>query len=93
MEFVRKKRRGQSHKVRRTWFSKEGYRIVWRKEVYGVRVPARFQACVRTVIPFSDGTLKQMWDFVNRDRRLIKTLRAAQDECEKHERLWTKLCC
>jgi len=44
MEFVRKKKRGQNQKVRRTWFSQEGYRIVWRKEVCGVRVPARFQA-------------------------------------------------
>src|SRR3989304_1351480 len=49
MELVRKKKRGQSQKVRRTWFSDEGYRIIWRKEVYGVRVPARYQACVRTL--------------------------------------------
>ena len=75
MEFVRKKKRGQNQKVRRTWFSEEGYRIVWRKEVYGVRVPARFQACVRTLIPYSGGELRQMWDFVNHKRRLIKTLR------------------
>ena len=90
MEFVRKKKRGQNHKVRRTWFSEEGYRIVWRKEVYGVRVPARFQACIRTLVPDSDGELRQMWDFVNDKRRLIKTFNAAQDECEKHKRLWTK---
>jgi len=90
MEFVRKKKRGQNQKVRRTWFSEEGYRIVWRKEVYGVRVPARFQACVRILIPYSDGTLHPMWDFVNPKRRLIKTLAAAQDECEKHNRLWAE---
>ena len=92
MEFVRKKKRGQNHKVRRTWFSEEGYRIVWRKEVYGVRVPARFQVCVRVVIPYSDGQLRPMWDFVNRNRRLIKTLKAAQEECEKHKRLWERVC-
>ena len=91
MEFVRKKKRGQSQKVRRTWFSDEGYRIVWRKEIYGVRVPARFQACVCTLVP-CDNNLRPMWDFVNRGRRLMRTLRAAQDECEKHERLWKKAC-
>jgi len=92
MEFHRKRKRGQSQKVRRTWFSEEGYRIIWRKEVYGVRVPARFQACVRILIPYSDGQLRPMWDFVNHKRRLIKTLAAAQEECEKHKRLWTKAC-
>jgi len=92
MEFVRKKKRGQNHKVRRTWFSEDGYRIVWRKEVYGVRVPARFQACVRVLVPYSDGELRPMWDFVNRNRRLIKTLKAAEEECQKHKCLWTKVC-
>jgi hypothetical protein len=92
MEFVRRKKRGQNKKVRRTWFSEEGYRIVWRNAVYGVRVPARFQACVRTLIPHTGGELRQMWDFVNRNRRLMKTLKAAEEECEKHHRLWTKAC-
>jgi len=92
MEFIRRRKRGQDKKVRRTWFSEEGYRIVWRKEVHGVCVPARFQACVRTLIPYSGGELRQMWDFVNHKRRLIKTLAAAQEECEKHHRLWTKAC-
>ncbi len=90
MEFVRKKKRGQNKKVRKTWFSEEGYRIVWRKGVYGVRVPARFQACVRTLVPYSDGQPRPMWDFGNRNRRLMKTLKAAEEECEKHKRLWTK---
>ena len=89
MEFVRKKKRGQNQKVRRTWFSDEGYRIIWRKEVYGVRVPARFQACVRTLIPYSDGTLRPMWDFVSQ-RRLFKTFGTASAACEVHHRLWTK---
>jgi hypothetical protein len=92
MEFVRKKKRGQNQKGRRTWFSEEGYRIVWRKEVFGICVPARFQASVRTLVPYSDGELRPMWDFVNRTRRLMKTLKAAEEECEKHNRLWTKAC-
>jgi len=90
MEFVRKKKRGQNQKVRRTWFSEEGYRIVWRKEVCGVRVAARFQACVRVLVPYSDGQLRPMWDFVNRSRRLVKTFKAAEEECKKHKRLWAK---
>jgi len=92
MKFVRKKKRGQNRKVQRSWFSEEGYRIVWRKEVCGVRVPARFQACVRVLVPYSDGQLRPMWDFVNHKRRLIKTFKAAEEECEKHKRLWTKAC-
>jgi hypothetical protein len=89
MEFKRKKLRGQNKMGRRTWLSADGYRIVWRKEIYGVRVPARFQATVRVLIPYSDGQLRQMWDFVNHRRRLIKTLKAAIEECERHYRLWT----
>ena len=83
MKFIRKKIRGQNQKIRRTWLSKEQYRIVWRKEVHGVQVPARFQATVRTILPNGE-----MWDFVG--RRLFKTFSAAQEACEKHERLWTK---
>ena len=92
MEFVRRRKRGQKKKVQRTWFSPEGYRIVWRKEVWGVSVPPRFQACVRTLIPYSDGQPHQMWEFVNHKRRLIKTLQTAREECEKHHRLWTQAC-
>ena len=89
MDFKRKRLRNQNKMVRRTWLSPDGYRIVWRKDVYGVRVPARFQATVRVLIPYSDGQLRQMWDFVNHRRRLIKTLKAAIEECERHYRLWT----
>jgi len=92
MEFIRKKKRGQSQKVQRTWFSEEGYRIVWRREVYGVCVPARFQACVRVLVPYSDGQLRPMWDFVNHNRRLMKTRKAAKEECKNHKRLWAKAC-
>ena len=92
MHFVRKKKRGQNHKVRRSWFTQDGYRILWRREIWGVRVPARFQACVRIVIPHHGNSDEafQMWDFVNDKRRLYKTMKAAQEDCEKHQRLWMK---
>jgi hypothetical protein len=88
MEFTRKKKRGQHSKVRRTFLSEDGYRIVWRKEVCGVRVPPRFQACVRSILP--NGW--EVWDFVNRARPVIKTMKAAQEECAKHKRLWLRAC-
>ena len=94
MQFVRKKQRGQNQKVRRSWFTQDGYRILWRKEVLRRSRPARFQACVRIEMPQygnADEAL-QMWDFVNDKRRLYKTLKAAQEDCEKHQRLWTKAC-
>ena len=83
MNFHRKRIKGQNRKVRRTWLSDEGYRIIWRNDVYGVQVPARFQATVRTIL--SNG---QMWDFVG--RRLFKTMTAAQEACDKHHATWTK---
>ena len=86
MDFIRKKLRGQNQKVRRTWIAGD-YRIVWRKEVEGVRVPARFQATVRIVLARPNG-IETIWDFVARP--LCKTLKAAQEACEKHERLWTE---
>jgi hypothetical protein len=89
MEFVRRKKRGQDKKVRRTWFSEERYRIIWRKEAFGIRVPARFMATVRIVLPPGE---RQMWDFVDSYRHLYKSIKAAQDACEKHYQLWTKAC-
>ena len=84
MEFKRKKKRGYNQKTCRFWFSEDGYRIVWRCEAFGIELPPRFQATVRLMLP--DG--REMWDFVG--RRLFKTLKAAQEACEKHQRLWTK---
>jgi hypothetical protein len=91
MDFVRKKKRGQDKRVRRTWFSAEKYRIVWRKEAFGIPMPARFQASVRTEVPNNE-TWFAMWDHVDGKHHLYKTLRAAQDACEKHYRLWAKAC-
>jgi len=95
MQLKRKRLRGQNQKVRRTWLSEEGYRIVWRKEVCGVRVPARFQATVRTIIPNyggSEGQAFAMWDFTDPTHRLFKTRGKAEESCKRHKRLWTKAC-
>jgi hypothetical protein len=83
MEFTRKKIKGQNKKVRKTWMSEEKYRIVWRCEAWGIALPAAFQATVRILLP--NGS--EMWDFVS-SRRLFKTFKAAQEACEKHQRLW-----
>jgi len=95
MQFKRKRLRGQNQKVRRTWLSEEGYRIVWRKEVYGVRIPARFQATVRTIIAnFGgvEGESFEMWDFTDPVHRLFKARGKAEESCERHRRLWSKAC-
>lgn len=83
MEFTRKKIKGQNKKVRKTWLSDEKYRIVWRCEAWGIALPPAFQATVRILLP--NGS--EMWDFVS-SRRLFKTFKAAQEACEKHQRLW-----
>lgn len=66
--------------------SNEKYRIVWRSEAYGIGLPAAYQANVRIMLPNG----KEMWDFVN-NRRLFKTMKAAQEACEKHQRLWQQV--
>ena len=95
MDFKRKKKRGESQKVRRYWFSEEKYRIVWRCEVHGVQVVPRYQACVRTIIPNYSGIEGQsfeMWDFTDSKHRLFKVLGKAQESCERHHRLWERAC-
>ncbi len=91
MEFKRKKKRGVSQKVCRLWFSPEGYRITWRKEVFGVKVQPGFHACVRTIVPgnFEDGRTL-VWDFVNPQKHLYRSLKVAMADCEHHKRLWSK---
>jgi len=91
VEFNRKKKRGVNQKTCRLWFSAEGYRITWRKEVFGVTVQPGFQACVRTIAPgYLEGDCTEMWNFVNRDRRLYRTIKAAIADCEQHQRLWNQ---
>jgi len=102
MEFIRKRKRGQNKKVQRTWFSDEDYRIFWRREVYGVAMLPRFMATVRVVVPNfgQDLTMPDtdkpksfvMWDFVDPAHHVFKTLKAATEACEKHKRLWVKVC-
>jgi len=85
MNFTRKRIRGQAAKVRRTWLSENGYRIIWRSEAFGIQMPPRFQATVRVTLPQGG----EMWDFVS-TRRLFKTLKAAREACEKHQWLWSR---
>ena len=95
MEFTRKKKRGQSRKTQKMWLSSEGYRIVWRKTVSGVALPARFQATVRIVVPNYGGAVGysfQMWDFTDSKHRVFKVRRRAEESCEQHRRLWMKAC-
>ena len=95
MEFTRKKKRGQKGKVRRTWLSEDGYRIVWRREYDGVRMPGRYQATVRIIVPNfggKEGENFPMWDFTDSGHRLFKVLAKARESCERHKRLWTKAC-
>lgn len=91
MDFKRKKKRGVSQKVRRVWTAPGGYRIVWRREAFGIQLPARFQACVRVMVPTcSEAGYREMWDFVNPRKHLYKTMNAAVTDCEKHFALWSK---
>jgi hypothetical protein len=88
MQFTRKKRRGQNGRVRKTWLAPNGYRIVWRKEAYGIELPPRYQALVKTTVPATESF--EMWDFVDQNRHCYKTMKAATDAAEKHQRLWTQ---
>lgn len=89
MDFKRKRIRGQNQRVRRTWQTKEGYEIRWRKEAWGVTLPSRYQALIRTLTPCRDD-LRPGIDFVDVHRKLIKTLKAATDLCEQHYHQWSK---
>ena len=83
MNFKRRKIKGQNQKTRQTWLSEEQYRIVWCKEVFSVAVIPHYQATIRITL---NG---EMWDFVAKSR--YRTFKAAQDACEKHYALWTKV--
>ena len=83
MNFTKKR----AKKGRKIFLAEEGYRIIWRRTVCGVRVPARFQASVKAVLPYGE-----MWDRVTSEPHWYKTMTAAQKACEKHYRLWSKAC-
>jgi|WetSurMetagenome_2_1015567.scaffolds.fasta_scaffold130595_4 hypothetical protein len=82
MNFVRRKKRGSNSRVRKHWFD-GNYRIVWRREAFGIELPPLYQASVRTRLP--NGRI--IWDRVS-TRRAYKTLKAAIEACEKHAKLW-----
>lgn len=93
LTFTRKKKRGVNQKVFCLWLTPEGYRLIWRREFWGVSVPPRFQACVRTHQPGNfEGGYTKIWDFVNHKKPLFKTVKAAIAECERHKRIWSKAC-
>lgn len=91
MKFKCKKKRGINRKTCRFWFSAEGYRIIWRKDVQGISVKSAFQVCVRTIVPGCfEGGKTEMWDFVEHNKHLYKTMKASIDACEKHHKLWSQ---
>ena len=93
MDFKRRKKRGISQKTRRLWYAEnDNYRITWRKEVCGVTVDPRFQACVCTVVPgIFENDRTEIWDFVDPSKRLYRVIKAAETDCARHQRLWTKV--
>ena len=93
LTFTRQKKRGVNQKVFRLWLTPEGYRLIWRREVWGVKVPPHFQVSVRTHQPgnFVNGFM-ETWDFVNYKKPLFKAAKAAIAECERHKRIWSKAC-
>lgn len=86
MEFKRRKVRGLSSRTHREWLSACGnYRIAWSCEMFGVRVPPRFYACVQTTR--FDGS--SWWNFVGR-RGPYKTFRKAVEECQRNQSHWNE---
>lgn len=90
MIFTKRKKRGSTSKTKKYWFSEEGYRIIWRREAFGVKVPARFQTSVRTVLPTNPDRL--MWDFTDKRKPHCKTFDKAKEACERHYATWLKAC-
>ena len=78
-------------KLRKVWISQKPYhyKIVWRREVFGVSVPGRFQVTLLSIRAGNFvGGQTEMWSFV--DRPLYKTLKKAVEACERHQRIWDK---
>jgi len=83
MNFIRKKKRGFNQKVQQLWVNTDGYQITWRKEAFGISIPASYHACIKVVTPNGEETL----EFVSH-KRLYKGFSAAVEDCEKHQQLW-----
>lgn len=83
-----------SIKVRKDWLSTKPtrYRITWRREAFGIKVPARFQAVVLCCIPGNfEGGKTEIWAFVDNNKRLFRTMKKAVEACERHYRIWEKV--
>ena len=81
-------------KVRKDWLSTKPtrYRITWRREIFRVKVPARFQATVLCCVPGNfEGGKTEIWAFVDNSKRLFRTMKKAVEACERHSRIWEKV--
>jgi len=74
MNFKLRQIKGESRKKRKEWRSGV-YRIVWRNEAFGVKVPPGFFANIR---------VDNQWLSVDR-HGTYKTFAAAERACIKHE--------
>jgi len=82
-----------SSKLRKDWISVKParYRITFRRQVFGVSVPAAYQATCLCYVPGNwEGGKTQSWTFVDNKRKLFKTYRKAVEACERHARTWEK---
>lgn len=79
-----------SPKVVKDWISSkpQRYHIRWRKQVFGVNVLPGYQATFLCYIPGNGSGKVEIWGFV--DRPLYRTLKKAQDACNKHHQKWEK---
>jgi hypothetical protein len=79
-----------SPKVLKDWISTkpQRYHIRWRKQVFGVQVLPGYQATFLCYTPGNGSGKVEMWAFV--DRPLYRTLKKAQDACNKHYLQWEK---
>jgi len=87
MEFKRKRIRGKTQKTYKEWQSECGYyRVCWRNEIPSLG-SARYYATVRCDRGDGRDSSKEFWDFAA-DRRPYRTLKAAQEACQKNQRVW-----
>jgi hypothetical protein len=75
MNFKLKQIKGESRKKRKEWNCKP-YRIVWRSEAFGIKIPPGFHALI-----IENGAQS----FVER-KGTYKTFGAAEKACERHAR-------
>jgi len=76
----------RSRKLYKEWWdASRQYRIVWTREVQGVKVPPHYFALVKIWLPGG----REMWDFVGK-RGSYKTAKKARQQCEEHHHLWAQ---